>query len=144
MRQQGAAHNNGRPGSEFSKAAELTLTRSIVDEINAAPLPDHSIPKEPSMKPVAMHFAAMAASALLALSAAAGRRPRSRPRPARRIANELAPSAPRRHTDPRSRRARIAGRAAAATGNVDAMNDLGVLYSIGGAVPLDYSKALYW
>lgn len=34
--------------------------------------------------------------------------------------------------------------AAAAAGNVDAMNDLGIIYSIGGIVPRDYSKAFYW
>jgi hypothetical protein len=34
--------------------------------------------------------------------------------------------------------------AAAQAGNVAAMNDLGVLYSVGGSVPRDYSKALYW
>jgi len=94
------------------------------------------------MKPVAMHFAAMAASALLALAAAAAR-PRSRPRPAAANRNELAPSAPASQTDP-GQGALESLVAAAALGNVDAMNDLGVLYSIGGAVPLDYSKALYW
>jgi TPR repeat protein len=94
------------------------------------------------MKPVAMHFAAMAASALLALSAAAGAAEvTTSPSAANR--NELAPSAPGVTPTP-GQGALESLVAAAATGNVDAMNDLGVLYSIGGAVPLDYSKALYW
>ena len=33
---------------------------------------------------------------------------------------------------------------AAEAGNVDAMNLLGVLYTLGANVPRDYSKALYW
>jgi TPR repeat protein len=94
------------------------------------------------MKPVAMHFAAMAASALLALSGAAGAAEvMTSPGAANR--NELAPSAPGATLAP-GQSALESLAAAAAAGNVDAMNDLGVLYSIGGAVPLDYSKALYW
>jgi len=84
----------------------------------------------------------MAASALLALSAAAGAAEvTTSPSAANR--NELAPSAPGVTPTP-GQGALESLVAAAATGNVDAMNDLGVLYSIGGAVPLDYSKALYW
>ena len=84
------------------------------------------------MKPVAMHFAAMAASALLALSAAAGAAEvTTSPSAANR--NELAPSAPGVTPTP-GQGALESLVAAAATGNVDAMNDLGVLYSIGGEI----------
>ena len=94
------------------------------------------------MKTVAMHFAAMAASALLALSGAAGAvEVTTSPGVANR--NELAPSAPGATPTP-GQSALESLVAAAAAGSADAMNDLGVLYSIGGAVPRDYSKALYW
>jgi TPR repeat protein len=94
------------------------------------------------MKAVAMHFAAMAASALLALSGAAGAAEvTTSPGAANR--NERALSAPGATPSP-DQSALESLVAAAATGNADAMNDLGVLYAIGGAVPRDYSKALYW
>lgn len=94
------------------------------------------------MKRVTMHVAATAASALLALFGAA---------PAAEIADstgkanpsEVAPSAPGATLVP-APSALESLVVAATAGDVAAMNDLGVLYTLGGQVPRDYSMALYW
>ena len=94
------------------------------------------------MKRVPVQVAAVAACALLALTgaaSAAGTAALS----GEANSKELAPSPPGATLAP-VLSALESLVAAANTGDVGAMNDLGVLFSVGGAVPRDYSKALYW
>ena len=94
------------------------------------------------MKRLRIYVAAVAAGALLALAgpgaaaqaaAPTGEADRDAPNP----------SAPGVQTTPAPTTLEPLV-AAAQAGNAAAMNDLGVLYSLGASVPRDYSKALYW
>jgi TPR repeat protein len=92
------------------------------------------------MKRVRMHVAALAAGALLSGAAAPAETTAPTGEASR---NELAPFTP--GTMPAPVQSAIESLiAAAAAGSADAMNDLGVLYTVGGQVPRDYSMALYW
>ncbi|HUD27216.1 MAG TPA: tetratricopeptide repeat protein [Burkholderiaceae bacterium] len=94
------------------------------------------------MKRVRMMVAAMATSALL-LPLASDATAEATIGPGGTDQNPppaAAPSAP----SPPGRNVVEALAAAAAAGNVDAMNDLGVLYSLGVQAPPDYPMALYW
>jgi TPR repeat protein len=94
------------------------------------------------MKRVRMMVAAMATSVLLLpftsdATAEATIRPSGTDQHAPQPAAPSAPSAPAQSVVD-------ALTAAAAAGNVAAMNDLGVLYSLGVQAPPDYPMALYW
>lgn len=94
------------------------------------------------MKRIRMMVAALATSALL-LPFASDATAQATIRPSGTDRNPPQPAAPSAPSAP-GQNVVDALAAAAAAGNVDAMNDLGVLYSLGVQVPPDYPIALYW
>jgi hypothetical protein len=89
-----------------------------------------------------MHVAVIAAAALLGLPGPGALAEAAAPS-GEADRNAPGPSAPGAETTPAPTTLELLV-AAAQAGNSAAMNDLGVLYSIGGAFPRDYSMALYW